>query len=446
MLGHLPRPPLTLDPLIAEAKRRMRRRRALLFAVALIVVGGGAAGATLPFGSQPSVVPRASAASYPGPAVRLASCDALIGPGCRSPQHRWAVTMSSSGSNCKVFLRHAGTRSARRVFASSHGSCGTAVWASPQLLLFEYGPHRVLGLDAATGKVRPVANLLGFVVSANEHWLAGELRPKGAPPLVAAISLRNRNCHVAIRAHGPNENFLVASGGGAGRLAPPTISPFAQDVTWIRGRNRHGRISVASGPGVGFTRDSKSLIVAVNRWSDSTGAYHRKLVQIPLSASQGSCPAVVTARATKASAFGKWPFFLPKRPIGEPLIMHIHRSGGRISSIKVTVNAISHNSVLQLQVLHGSPYGSAGAAPNHPAVFEERARMTNLPGHGDLPAGMPLATWTGTLSPTDWKGGCDNKQYEVSVKIGRAGSHGVPKVYSPLSSQGVGSPWFRCAS
>jgi hypothetical protein len=249
---------------------------------------------------------------------------------------------------------------------------------------------------------------------------------------------------VVTQAHGSDENLLVASGGGAGSLSPPGFSPFKQGVDWIRGPNRHGRISVANGPGVGFTRDSKSLIVAVNRWSNRTGAYRRRLVQIPLSASRKPCPAVVTAPSAKASAFGKWPSYRPRKPIGEPLMLHIRRTGGRVSSIRVTVNATAHDSVLQLLVLRGSPFGRAGAAPSHRAVFAKRVRMTNLPGHGDLPAGMPLATWTGTLSTADWQGGCPNKQFEVVAKI-RPAKPLPPHVYSPRD-QGVGSPWFRCVS
>src|SRR5690348_2256615 len=39
MTAHLPRLPISLDPLIAEAKRRMRRRRVWI-AASLILVGG----------------------------------------------------------------------------------------------------------------------------------------------------------------------------------------------------------------------------------------------------------------------------------------------------------------------------------------------------------------------------------------------------------------------
>jgi hypothetical protein len=46
MTAHVPRLPFSLDPLMAEAKRRMRRRR-LLGPVVIVMLVGGVAGATL---------------------------------------------------------------------------------------------------------------------------------------------------------------------------------------------------------------------------------------------------------------------------------------------------------------------------------------------------------------------------------------------------------------
>jgi hypothetical protein len=94
---------------------------------------------------------------------------------------------------------------------------------------------------------------------------------------------------------------------------------------------------------------------------------------------------------------------------------------------------------MEIVVLRGNPFGKSGPAPNHPAVFTERVRMTNLPGHGDFPAGsFPLAAWTGTLSPTDWKGGCRPAQYEIYLRIRPAKPSRFPQ------GEDLGSPWFRC--
>lgn len=44
MATHLPRLPFSVDPLMAEAKRRARQRRLLIALVAMVLLGGGAAG------------------------------------------------------------------------------------------------------------------------------------------------------------------------------------------------------------------------------------------------------------------------------------------------------------------------------------------------------------------------------------------------------------------
>src|SRR5437763_8075581 len=56
MTAHLPRLPLTLDPLIAEAKRRARQRRALVALIAVVVVAAGAV-LTVELRSQGAVAP-----------------------------------------------------------------------------------------------------------------------------------------------------------------------------------------------------------------------------------------------------------------------------------------------------------------------------------------------------------------------------------------------------
>ena len=54
MTVQTPRFPFSLDPLVAEAKRRMRRRR-LLVALLAVLVGGGAAGADVALNSSDAV-------------------------------------------------------------------------------------------------------------------------------------------------------------------------------------------------------------------------------------------------------------------------------------------------------------------------------------------------------------------------------------------------------
>ena len=61
MLARVPRTPLSLDPLIAEAKRRARRRRWLI--LALLVIGAGATVATIELRSTPRAGPAAVSAA-----------------------------------------------------------------------------------------------------------------------------------------------------------------------------------------------------------------------------------------------------------------------------------------------------------------------------------------------------------------------------------------------
>ena len=67
MTLHAPRLPFSLDPLMAEARRRMRQRR-FLIAASVVILGGGAAGASLALRStsnaSPVACPAAEAYAY----------------------------------------------------------------------------------------------------------------------------------------------------------------------------------------------------------------------------------------------------------------------------------------------------------------------------------------------------------------------------------------------
>jgi hypothetical protein len=184
----------------------------------------------------------------------------------------------------------------KTAYHSTHGGCEQAVWVKPHRLLFGVSgpgsPSRVLSLDPTSRKVTLVGNFLGFVVSANERWLAGELRPRGGPPLVTAVSLGSNRCEVVTQAHGPNENLLIAPGPGVGTLG-------REGVTW---RRLPGKVKVneAVGPGVGFTRDSKGLIVAIDRWRKTFASYHRSLEQFSLTSRHPS-PARSSSRSRRTS-------------------------------------------------------------------------------------------------------------------------------------------------
>jgi len=75
MTAHIPRLPFTLDPLIAEAKRRMRRRR---YFTALALVAAAAISTTLTLGLRPGQSPRGGVSASPTADVPK---DRLIVPG-----------------------------------------------------------------------------------------------------------------------------------------------------------------------------------------------------------------------------------------------------------------------------------------------------------------------------------------------------------------------------
>jgi hypothetical protein len=95
MITHAPRFPLSLDPLIAEAKQRTRRRRLLLAAALALVLAGSAAG-VIATRSPASANGKVTALGRPG---EIRSCGMLgVGIG-------WRVLASSTlscGSGMKL--------------------------------------------------------------------------------------------------------------------------------------------------------------------------------------------------------------------------------------------------------------------------------------------------------------------------------------------------------
>jgi hypothetical protein len=110
------------------------------------------------------------------------------------------------------------------------------------------------------------------------------------------------------------------------------------------------------------------------------------------------------------------------------MALRLTRSGQRVTSLAVTVNAPTHETTMQLQVLRGSPDGPDS---NRTVVFEEQVPMTNIASPANGPSGtVALSTWSGTLTPTDWDGGCQNALYTV---------RGVAGI------QTAEAAWFRCS-
>jgi hypothetical protein len=132
------------------------------------------------------------------------------------------------------------------------------------------------------------------------------------------------------------------------------------------------------------------------------------------------------------------------RPIGyDPMMLNITRDdGGAITSIGVAVNAPTRDATMLLQVITGSPYGHIVSPATRKVVFQEQVPMTNIASPASGPAGtVALSTWSGTLSPSDWDGGCQHALYEVYTTTVTSGSSFDNP---PNGSQIAGSQWFRC--
>jgi len=138
------------------------------------------------------------------------------------------------------------------------------------------------------------------------------------------------------------------------------------------------------------------------------------------------------------------------RPLGfAPIALDFVRSHGEIESIAVTVNAALSDAGMVLRVLRGNPYGpeltSDDFAQGREVVFEKQLRMRNLPSsmipsHVAADRGsFAVSTWSGTLLPDDWAGGCQKTLYSVTARVSALTDPGF------ANGSRAGSAWFSCA-
>jgi hypothetical protein len=108
-------------------------------------------------------------------------------------------------------------------------------------------------------------------------------------------------------------------------------------------------------------------------------------------------------------------------PLGfSPITLSFTRGGQGLTAIDVTVNAATLGGTAQLEVVRGVIEGRPEASPSQ-VVYQEQVPMTNLSSPSSGPPGtVVLSTWSGTLSPRDWAGGCQKGPYEITVKVSPA--------------------------
>ncbi len=126
----------------------------------------------------------------------------------------------------------------------------------------------------------------------------------------------------------------------------------------------------------------------------------------------------------------------------QPITLDFTRNDGQVTSVNVTANAPIRDATLWLQVLRATDrHCPACSGTEHYDVFQEQVPMTNIASPADGPSGVvALSTWSGTLSPTDWDGGCQNTYYTVAFASGPSGSQ------LPDASQSGNSAYFLCSS
>ncbi|HEY7422210.1 MAG TPA: hypothetical protein VH541_09375 [Gaiellaceae bacterium] len=315
--------PFSLDPLIAEAKRRMRRRR-LFVAVIVLLLAGGALGATFAFkgSAAPSGSPldpspaKAQLPPLSGLAERKAFCGNRYST-CHSPDGKWSVVYKQTSSlehpagHCVLIVTQLAT--GRRDEIPTRGGCTHGFWIGHSYLFENGGFHgpagRVASLDPPSRHLKTLVYFEHIVVSPNERWIAGEaqLRPYACGPsppchsgpwLVATLSLTNYSCRVVIQGENKTHDQDVAVDRSPWEFVPFPLSPsFKDPVAWRKVVRGGEKLRVVSGPGTGFTRNSRSLIVA--KWQDATHPprlFDKRLVKFNLASLHTPCPAIVAAR------------------------------------------------------------------------------------------------------------------------------------------------------
>jgi hypothetical protein len=206
--------------------------------------------------------------------------------GCHAPDNRWSIIVNNQGDGCTLTVTRTGTGQHYEVRQPRSGGCAPDLWVRDNFVVqegFDSPGGRVVSLDPPSRKVKTLARFRTFVVSPNKQWIAGEgeVRPDGTPRLVAVMSLTSHTCHVVTEAS-PDQDISVDKSPWSFRPPIPT-SPYRNPVVWRTVRRGGKKIRVVSGPGTGFTRNSRSVIVA--EWQPSNAApyvTHKRLVKFTL--------------------------------------------------------------------------------------------------------------------------------------------------------------------
>lgn len=132
----------------------------------------------------------------------------------------------------------------------------------------------------------------------------------------------------------------------------------------------------------------------------------------------------------------------PRAGRGDPLQgLTLIPDGPIGSSIGVEMKAPVGNATLQLQVLRATYPPDVDPNSFHPdwkVVYQKQVPMTEVT-KGDAAKGdNPLSTWSGTLSTSDWSGGCQKDGFIYSINATVLDSNGTPAAVDK-------GDWLTCA-
>jgi hypothetical protein len=126
-----------------------------------------------------------------------------------------------------------------------------------------------------------------------------------------------------------------------------------------------------------------------------------------------------------------------------------NRSGGILNSIDLTVNPSMADAKIQLEVLHTDQTTPLlGTNPSSEVVYTEVVSATNTTPGTAAAANVGPSSWSGTLDPSLWGGGCQGSGFYEIVTYsggpganldGPAGHRGDPPVDQNRSG------WFSCS-
>lgn len=109
------------------------------------------------------------------------------------------------------------------------------------------------------------------------------------------------------------------------------------------------------------------------------------------------------------------------------------------STVHVTVDAPVGNATLKLQVLREpSEPGTNPSTEASQVVYEEQVPMTEVTKGDNAMGDNPLSTWSGSLSTSDWSGGCQ-RGFIYSINATALDSTGDPAAILG------GTGWRTCA-